>query len=119
MLANIDGVYDGCLIEIKTTGKRWTKVPDYYVAQVRHYLYVTGLTQAEVIECYTPHERSTLVAAMDLAGLSADKVVEHLCKIERHTIKQDPQWLEWYLFKADVFWKSVESDTWDEPDLGW
>lgn len=124
MLANIDGVHDGRLVEIKTTGKPWRgEVPEVYVAQVRHYLYVTGLTGADVVECHVKYNREALVAAMDLAGLRPDRVVEHLCTLTVHKIEQDEAWLAAYLDAADAFWAAVQADTWtsesDKDALGW
>lgn len=117
MLANIDGVYEGRLVEIKTTGKPWRgTVPEHYVAQVRHYLYVCGLDAADVIECHVKYERDTLVAAMDKCGLRPDRVVEHLCTLTTHTITQDEAWLENYLSEADAFWSAVTTDTWTQEE---
>lgn len=124
MLANIDGVFDGRIVEIKTTGKSWHgKVPDTYVAQVRHYLYVTGLTSADVVECHVKYNREALVAAMDRCGLRAERVVEHLCDLRTHEIVQDEAWLAAYLEAADKFWAQVQADEWtgenDKDALGW
>lgn len=124
MLANIDGVHDGRLVEIKTTGKPWRGVvPPVYVAQVRHYLYITGLTSADVIECHVKYNREALVAAMDLAGLRQDRVVEHLCTLTVHKVEQDEEWLAAYLDAADAFWAQVQADEWtsesDKDALGW
>ena len=123
-LANVDGVYDGRLVEIKTTGKPWRgTVPEHYVAQVRHYLYVTGLTSADVVECHVLYNREALVAAIDRAGLRPDRVVEHLCELRTHRIEQDDAWLAHYLEQVDLFWERVQSGIWDAENdkdaLGW
>lgn len=116
MLANIDGVYEGRLVEIKTTGKPWRDVPAHYVAQIRHYLYVCGLTEADLIECHVEYDRRTVVQGIDYCGLRPDRVVEHMCSITTHKVAQDEAWLEHYLREADAFWAAVESDTWTKEE---
>jgi putative phage-type endonuclease len=119
MLANIDGTHAGRLVEVKTTGKRWLgKVPSHYLAQVRHYLYVCGLDEADLVECHTAYERGTIVACLD-AGLKPDRVVEKMCSIETHRVVQDVAWLAKYLEAADAFWLAVEADMWASPTLDW
>lgn len=116
MLANIDGTYSGRLVEIKTTGRAWHKVPEHYVAQVRHYLYVCGLDAADVVECHVQYDRPALVAAMEQCGLRPDRVVEKLCHLTMWEVRQDAAWLESYLTAADEFWRAVEADQWTQED---
>jgi putative phage-type endonuclease len=119
MLANIDGTHDGRLVEIKTTGKAWRGVPDHYVCQVRHYLYVCGLDAADLVECHVRVDRPTIVEVMERCGLSASRVVGELCDIRIHKVEQDAGWLAHYLEQAARFWRAVEANEYDEEDLGW
>lgn len=37
------------IVEVKTSRGSWVEVPEHYVAQVQHYMYVMGLTRAVVV----------------------------------------------------------------------
>lgn len=67
MTANVDAVLETGFLEVghgqeyKVTGKKWDSVPEYYYAQVQHYMVVTGIPLWEVINCVCPLDRETLM----------------------------------------------------------
>ena len=123
MQANIDGLTrDGVLIEIKTAAKKsrryWSGGPPaHYVAQVQHYLYVTGLNRAELYCAFVDADRATLVKLLDKHTVTPEALLDTCCKVVRYEIERDSAWLARYLPVADRFWRSVlEQTPCDEPN---
>lgn len=117
LVANVDGVLeDGTLVEIKTSSAAawaWRKgVPDYYHAQVQHYLLVTGLARAVVVRAAVQVERDAVCLLIEEAGARPERVVERLCEITTYEVERDPEWMARYLPVAREFWRRVKAREW-------
>lgn len=108
--ANVDGLEDGLLIEIKTCGKSgWRKIPAYYMCQIQHYMLVTGQSKTLLICAAVQGDRHTIYDAIKLANLRPELVVQNMCKIKTYQIDADPNWVADYLPRSREFWAKVQA----------
>jgi putative phage-type endonuclease len=98
MIANVDGLLPDRVLEVKTsrTGQGWgeegsDEIPQPYLAQVTHYMSVTGRELADV---------AVLIGGSDfrIFSVELDRELEHMM-----------------IEKEQEFWKMVESETPPEP----
>lgn len=95
MLANLDGIAsDGRLVEFKTTSRSdgWgeegsDEIPDYYMTQVQHYMYVMGALRADV---------GVLIAGRDF---------------RIYTVEADAELQQMLIEAESKFWELVKTDT--------
>lgn len=109
LLANVDGVRGDEIVEIKTAGRRWRDVPTYYVAQVQHYMLVTGMRRATLYCWYTNLDRASLVRLIEAGDITPTQAVEH-GRIEAYVLLFDEAWAGEYVERSRRFWEDVERE---------
>ena len=109
LLGNVDGLRGDELVEIKTAGRRWRSVPGYYVAQVQHYMIVTGCRRATIYCWHTDIDRATLVKLVEAGTITPAQAVSH-GSIDAHVLLYDEAWAARYVERARRFWDDVERE---------
>jgi len=108
--AHIDGIVpsDGAIVEVKTSGRPWQggAMPDHYLAQVQHYMTVTGAALCHLIHWHTPHDRVALYAHLVAETLTPEQALE-LGSVQRCTVTYDARWSARWRVEAARFWAEV------------
>lgn len=119
--ANIDGLDSdyGVDEEIKTSGAPWTEVPEEYIAQVQHQMFVTGCTEARVRQFICPIPRPLVMSLHERLGpMLEDVLAEWLLDVGELVtwiVERDDAYIARLIEREREFWGYVERG--EEPPV--